>query len=146
VQGVGYAFLIFVDRECRKEYLMKNRISWFLALAGMGAYLCLYAQSAVAQQSKSGPDQGQQGEFTGENVDSGAAAVDAGPEAVEGPEVAEGAEATETAAVLSPVTAHTAVVPAALSIATNPKSAKATAVEGDFDLQEISGPDTAETN
>src|ERR1700724_799722 len=117
---------------------MKNRISWFLALAGMGACLCLYAQSAVAQQSKSGPDQGQQGEFTGENVDSGAAAVDAGPEAVEGPELAEGAEATETAAVLSPVTAHTAVVPAALSIATNPKSAKATAVEGDFYLQEIS--------
>ena len=125
---------------------MKSRTSWFLALAGLGAALCLYTQSAVAQQPKPGPDQGQQGEFNGENVDTGVAALDSTPEAVEAPEVVEGAEATETAAALSPVTAHTAVIPTALSVATSPKSAKDIAVEGDFDLQEIGGPDIAEMN
>jgi hypothetical protein len=125
---------------------MKNRLSWFLAFAVLGACLCLYTQPAAAQQPTPGPDQGQQGEFNGENVDTGAAALDSGPEAVEGPEAAEGAEGTENPEALSPVTANTTVIPAGVSAATNPGSAQNLDVEGDFDLQEIAGTDTPGPN
>ncbi len=125
---------------------MKNRINGFLGLAVLGACLCLYTQPATAQQPTPAPDQGQQGEFNGENVDTGAAALDSGSEAVEGPEAVEGAEAAEAPAALSPVTANTTVIPAAVSAATNPGSTQDLDAEGDFDLQEIAGTDIPEPN
>jgi hypothetical protein len=131
---------------------MKNRLSWFLAFGVLGVCLCLYTQPADAQQPTPGPDQGQQGESNGDNVDTGAAALDSGPEAVEGPETVEGPEAAEASEAaeapeaLTPVTANTTVIPAGVSAATNPGSAQDLDVEGDFDLQEIAGTDTPGPN
>jgi hypothetical protein len=125
---------------------MKNRLIWFLGPTVLGAFLCLYTQPAMAQAPA--PDQGQQGEFNGENVDTGAATLDSGPEAAEAPEATEAPESAEApesgmGAELSPVTASTAVIPAGVST-TGPGSDQSVDVEGDFDLQEIAGTDTPE--
>ena len=119
---------------------MKNRLVWFLAPMVLAAFLCLYAQPAMAQQPTSGSDQGQQGEFNGENVDTGAAALDAGPEATELPEV-EGPEATE----LPEVGVEAKESPIA-AVGTPAPTAQDLIVDGDFDLQEIAGTDVPEAN
>jgi len=113
---------------------MNNRLNWFVAPVVLGAFLCLYSQPAMAQAS--GPDQGQQGEFNGENVDTGAAALDSGMEAAETPET--GAEAKES---LSAVSAHAAAVGV-----TEVGGTKDVNAEGDFDLQEIVGVDAPGAN
>jgi hypothetical protein len=109
---------------------MNNRLSWFVAPVVLGALLCLYSQPAMAQAS--GQDQGQQGEFNGENVDTGAAALDSGMEAAETPEAGElpeaGVDAKES---LSAASAHNAIA-GATEVETQDLNA-----EADFDLQEI---------
>lgn len=116
---------------------MKNRLIWFVAPVVLGVFLCLclYTQPAMAQAPATGPDQGQQGEFNGENVDSGAAALDTGPEATELPEA--GVEAKESPSALS---THIS------AIGTTAPTAQDLDVEGDFDLQEIAGVDTPGAN
>jgi hypothetical protein len=130
---------------------MKNRLAWFLAPAVLGAFLYLYPQSAVAQQpSTTPPDLGQQGEFEGEHVDTGAAALDTGPEAAEAPEAGEATEATESVK-LSPSTVGSIVTGAAASRPSGATvqgagSTQGLNVEGDFDLQEIAGAGAPEAN
>lgn len=102
-------------------------------------FMCFYSPSAIAQQASSGPDVGQQGENVGDHVDTGAAALDSGPELNEGPGANERLE-SDTAASLAPVTASTAVLPAA------PGSSQDADIEGNFDLQEIAGTDIPGAN
>ena len=129
---------------------MKNRLVWFLAPMVLAAFLCLYAQPAMAQQPTSGSDQGQQGEFNGENVDTGAAALDTGPEAtelseagVEANETTEspeaGVEAKESPSALS---THISAVGTTSPTAQDLDVDDGAVNDGNFDLQEISEVDT----
>jgi hypothetical protein len=120
---------------------MKRRFVWLLAPAvlGIGLY---FSQPAMAQQ-----DLGQQGEFDGEHVDTGPAAPDAGPEA---PEATEGIEASEGVATSPATLATTATKPAVMAGAASSvlgsSSAQDPNVEGNFDLQEITGTDVPGAN
>jgi hypothetical protein len=123
--------------------LTKKRLVWFLIPAALGAFLGIGSHSAVAQQ-RSGPDLGQQGEFEGEHVDTGAAAFDIGTEAAEAPAMGEAIESVKT----SPSTVSTTLVPAGTRAATDQGlgSTQDLNVEGDFDLEEIAGADVVEAN
>jgi hypothetical protein len=80
--------------------------------SGILGNVCLSSKSAVAQNAT---DLGQQGEFEGEHVDTGTAALDTGPEMAEGPELGEATEATKSME-LSPSTVGTTVTHAAASV------------------------------
>lgn len=120
---------------------MKNRFGWMLAPAVLGAFL-IFAQPAVAQVA--GPDVGQQGEFNGEHADTGAAALDTGPETAEPVEATASLKASPSA-VRTTVTSPLVAGPSAAT-ALAPGSEQDLNVEGDFDLQEIGGPDTPGAN
>lgn len=131
---------------------MVKRLNWLAVAVALGAFIVLGVRQASAQKPAPA-DQGQQGEFNGEHVDTGAAALD------KGPEVAETGEAPETAAVLK--TAHSvsagilarsrasskiagSIRRAAVTGKSTPKVASSTTnqdlnVDGNFDLQEIAG-------
>ena len=116
---------------------MKNRLIWFLAPAVLVVFLCFSTQPAMAQASVPGPDQGQQGEFNGENVDTGAAALDTGPEATELSEA--GVEANESPLALS---THISAVGTTASTAQDLDVDDGAVNDGDFDMQEIAEVDT----
>ena len=127
---------------------MKIRLVWFLAPAVLVAFLCFCTQPAMAQAPP--PDPGQQGEFTGENVDTGAAALDTGPEAtelseagVEANETTEspeaGVEAKESPSALS---THISAVGTTSPTAQDLDVDDGAVNDGNFDLQEISEVDT----
>ena len=116
---------------------MKIRLVWFLAPAVLVAFLCFCTQPAMAQAPAPTPDPGQQGEFTGENVDTGAAALDTGPEATESPEA--GVEAKESPSALS---THISAVGTTSPTAQDLDVDDGAVNDGNFDLQEISEVDT----
>lgn len=118
---------------------MKHRVLSLLIATTFVLFVYLYSPVAMGQQATSGTDVGQQGENVGDHVDSGAAALDSGPELNEGPEANERLE-SDTAASLAPVTASTAVLPATAG------SSHDADIEGNFDLQEIAGMDTPGAN
>ncbi|MGH9395768.1 MAG: hypothetical protein ACRD18_02810 [Terriglobia bacterium] len=115
---------------------MKSRLLWMLGSAVVGASLLCFSPSAIAQQSKAGPNVGQQGEFNGEHVDTGAAAMDTGPETAMEP--AEGLEAP----ALKKGTLKVKALPSTIPGKVQPiESTQDLNIEQTFDLQEIMGPD-----
>ena len=122
---------------------MKNRLIWFLAPAVLVVFLCFSTQPAMAQASVPGPDQGQQGEFNGENVDTGAAALDTDPEATELSEAGEANDAGgETMESPSSLSTHISAVGTTASTAQDLDVDDGAVNDGNFDLQEISEVDT----
>ncbi len=131
---------------------MVRHLNWLAVAVALGAFIALGALPASAQ--KPAPtDQGQQGEFNGEHVDTGAAALD------NGPEVAETGEAASATALLksshsvsagllsrskAPAGTAAGMRRAAATGKATPKVAALTTnqdlnVDGNFDLQEIAG-------
>jgi hypothetical protein len=106
---------------------MRSRLTLFLPLALLGAFLLIVPKSVRAQQP--GPvDLGQTGEFEGEHVDTGAAALDQGPEV---PELGE----SETAPLGT--TLSRAATPASSFSAHAERSLESTEADLQFDLAEI---------
>ncbi|MFY9527344.1 MAG: hypothetical protein WBC04_17030 [Candidatus Acidiferrales bacterium] len=123
---------------------MRSRLTLFLPPALLGAFLLIVPSSVNAQQSGT-TDQGQTGEFNGEHVDTGAAALDQGPEV---PEVSEHEAAS--AQIPARMTLPTRNLRTTLSRATTAtrasslstkaqRSMKSTDVDLNFDLEEIMG-------
>ncbi|HKV42489.1 MAG TPA: hypothetical protein VJX67_25030 [Blastocatellia bacterium] len=74
---------------------MKSRLLWMLGLAVVGGALVCFSSAAVAQESQSEPNVGQQGEYNGQHVDTGVAARDTGPEVKGGPNIAQRGQVNE---------------------------------------------------
>jgi|ERR1700738_1341365 len=116
---------------------MKNRKLWMLGTAVVGMTLLCFSTKVVAQEQPGGPDVGQQGEFNGEHVDTGAAALDTGPEAT-----TEAAEGLETSALKSATLKGKAQFLSSTVLPAN--NAEDLNVEQQLDLQEIAGPEVVE--
>lgn len=133
---------------------MKTRLLWMLGSAVVGAWLVLFSPSAMAQKptATAGPNLGQQGEFNGEHVDTGAAALDSGPEM--GAEATEGlenealqAETLKTKASSPAIRGLSVKKPSSVTATGKLQPLKSTQdlnIEQVLDLQEIMGPDMAE--
>ncbi len=128
---------------------MRIRLPWWVVLGAAGAFLSLSFQRVIAQQKTGGPDVGQQGEFQGEHVDTGAAALDSGPEAAEPGEALESAELGENGETLK--TEDSTLKSRVTKPSSGNLSVKGSRsgwsdpdvdLEGEFDFQEISGLDT----
>lgn len=119
---------------------MKYSPLLMLGVATAGVALLCYTPVAAAQQSQTGPNVGQQGEFNGEHVDTGAAALDTGPEATM--EAAESLTKTATTLAVLQGKAPTAATSAGIL---SGKPGQNLDLEQSFDLQEIAGPDLAES-
>ncbi len=118
---------------------MKYNPLWMLGMTALGVTLLCYAPTAAAQQSQTGPNDGQQGEFNGEHVDTGAAALDTGPETT-----IEAAETlTKTATPIAALKGKATAMSSA-GILSN-KAGQDLNLEQSLDLQEIAGPDLAES-
>lgn len=118
---------------------MKYSPIWMLGTATLGVTLLCYAPMAAAQQSQTGPNVGQQGEFNGEHVDTGAAALDTGPETT-----MEAAESLTKAATPLAALKGRATAASSAGILSN-KAGQDLNLEQSLDLQEIAGPDLAES-
>ncbi|HKV42490.1 MAG TPA: hypothetical protein VJX67_25035 [Blastocatellia bacterium] len=118
---------------------MKSRLFWMLGVAVVGGALVCFSPAAVAQQTQAGPNVGQQGEFNGEHVDTGAAALDTGPEAT-----AEPAETLKESDLKSAALKVKAPSSGITGKVLPGKSVEDLNVEQILDLQEIAGPDIVE--